>query len=79
LSYKVATTRSDNKVYDPFKVLGVGYGNPEKKSNPITINFCSNSTPTKLAVNQTLKEANEYFVQFTKAYRSLTDPEIRKN
>jgi translocation protein SEC63 len=81
LSYKVATTRSDNKVYDPFEILGIGHGTPEKQiqSHYKKLSLKFHPDKVKLAVNQTLEEANEYFVQITKAYKSLTDPEIRKN
>jgi hypothetical protein len=73
---KVATTRSDNKVYDPFEVLSIGHGTPEKKYNVNTTTFCSNSTLTKLAVNQMLEESNKYFIQLTKVYKNLRDLEI---
>ncbi|THH10242.1 hypothetical protein EW145_g1464 [Phellinidium pouzarii] len=81
LVYKVATTSNVNKVYDPFEVLGIRAGSSEKeiKSHYKKLSLKFHPDKVKLAVNQTIEDVEAQFVDFTKAYKSLTDETIRKN
>lgn len=81
LAYKVATTRSDNKIYDPFEILGIKHGMAEKEiqSHYKKLSRKFHPDKVKLTGNMTLESVNEYFVELTKAYKSLTDETIRKN
>ncbi|KAI5125002.1 hypothetical protein M0805_007426 [Coniferiporia weirii] len=81
LVYKVATTQNESKVYDPFEILGIRSGTSEKeiKSHYKKMSRKFHPDKVKLAVNQTVEAAETYFVELTKAYKSLTDETIRKN
>jgi preprotein translocase subunit Sec63 len=78
LSFKITNTHSENKYMNPLRFLALVMVLRRKK-----IQF-QYKTPllkfhldkVKLPINQTLEEANEYFVQLTKAYENLTDLEI---
>ena len=49
--------------------------------HPFASNIPSYSHPdtVKLAEGQTIDDANEYFIKLTKAYKTLTDEEVRRN
>ncbi|KAI0029685.1 Sec63 Brl domain-containing protein [Vararia minispora EC-137] len=81
LAYTVSNIRLDNKVYDPFEILGISSGISEKdiKSHYKKLSKKFHPDKVKLAVNQTMEEVSAYFVELTKAYKALTDETIRKN
>ncbi|KAG1764475.1 translocation protein sec63 [Suillus placidus] len=59
-------------VYNPFEILEISTGTTEKaiKSHPDKV---------KATINETLEDITNRFVDFTKAYKSLTDETIRRN
>ncbi|KAL5530223.1 SEC63 [Sanghuangporus sanghuang] len=81
LVYKVSTTRNEGKLYDPFEILGIKMGTPEKdiKSHYKKLSRQFHPDKVKLDANQTMEMVEAYFVEITKAYKSLTDETIRKN
>ncbi|KZT66980.1 hypothetical protein DAEQUDRAFT_813134 [Daedalea quercina L-15889] len=81
LAYKVTTTEVENKVYDPFEVLGLGSGVDLKtiKSHYKKLSRKFHPDKVKLGVNETIEMVEAKFVEITKAYKSLTDETIRKN
>ncbi|KAL5487852.1 SEC63 [Sanghuangporus weigelae] len=81
LVYKISTTRNESKLYDPFEILGIKMGTPEKeiKSHYKKLSRHFHPDKVKLSVNQTMEMVEAYFVEITKAYKSLTDETIRKN
>ncbi|KAH9928945.1 Sec63 Brl domain-containing protein [Fomitopsis serialis] len=81
LVYKVTTTQVENKVYDPFEVLGLGTGVDVKtiKSHYKKLSRKFHPDKVKLSVNETIEMVEAKFVEITKAYKSLTDETIRKN
>lgn len=81
LVYTVSTTSNDNKVYDPFEILGIRAGTSEKeiKSHYKKMSRQFHPDKVKLVANQTVEMVEAYFVEITKAYKSLTDETIRKN
>jgi translocation protein SEC63 len=81
LSYKVANAKNDNKVYDPFEVLGLSAGVTEKeiKSHFKKLSRMYHPDKFKATVNDTVESIANRFVDITKAYKSLTDETIRKN
>ncbi|KAF7309615.1 J domain-containing protein [Mycena indigotica] len=93
--WKAASTKLDNKIYDPFEILGIRPGLTEKeikshfKKNEQAIvsrlfscqhAICA-THPDKVRVtaNQTIEMIQDRFVGLTKAYKSLVDPVIREN
>ncbi|KAG8899569.1 secretory subunit [Tulasnella sp. 403] len=81
LVYKVATTEVENKIYDPFEILGIRSGATEKeiKKHYKKLSLKFHPDKAKLVVNQTMEEVASHFVDLTKAYKALTDEEIRNN
>lgn len=81
LVYRVATTKSESKFYDPFDILGIRHGSTEKeiKSHYKKLSRKFHPDKVRLAINQTRESVEAYFVELTKAYKSLTDENIRKN
>lgn len=76
-----ASTNSSHSVYDPFSILGIAVGATEKEIKKHYKRMSIKFHPDKLQVsaNQTKEEIESYFVEITKAYKSLTDDTIRKN
>ncbi|THU97929.1 hypothetical protein K435DRAFT_661913 [Dendrothele bispora CBS 962.96] len=81
LSYQVANAELDNKIYDPFEILGIKTGTSEKeiKSHFKKLSKIYHPDKVKATVNETIEEISNRFVEITKAYKSLTDENIRKN
>ncbi|PBL02055.1 hypothetical protein ARMGADRAFT_1158655 [Armillaria gallica] len=81
LAHRVANTKLDNKVYDPYEILGIKLGTPEKeiKSHFKKLSRLYHPDKVRATVNQTLEEIQNRFVDITKAYKSLTDETIRRN
>jgi translocation protein SEC63 len=81
LAYKVSTTKIDNKIYDPFEILGIKSSTPEKaiKSHYKKLSKIYHPDKVKLTGNDTADSVAARFVEITKAYKALTDETIRKN
>jgi translocation protein SEC63 len=81
LTWKVSGLRSESIVYDPFEILGIRSGTSEKeiKSHYKKLSRKFHPDKVKLAANQTMEMVEAYFVEITKAYKSLTDETVRKN
>ncbi|KZT33857.1 hypothetical protein SISSUDRAFT_1027300 [Sistotremastrum suecicum HHB10207 ss-3] len=81
LVYKIATTVDESKMYDPFQILGVSLSATEQEIKrhykKLSIKF--HPDKVKLSGNDTLDSVAERFVELTKAYKALTNEEIRKN
>ncbi|TCD69184.1 secretory subunit [Steccherinum ochraceum] len=81
VAYKVATIENDQKVYNPFEILGISSGTSLKdiKSHYKKLSKVFHPDKVKLAVNETIEMVEARFVDITKAYKSLTDETIREN
>ena len=68
-------------MYDPYEILGIRTGTSEKdiKSHYKKLSRKFHPDKVKLAANQTMEMVEAYFVELTKAYKSLTDETVRKN
>ncbi|GAA6041993.1 hypothetical protein JCM8097_009135 [Rhodosporidiobolus ruineniae] len=67
--------------FDPFEILGVSSSYTEKQIKKHYRKLSLKFHPDKLVLadGQTKEEADEHFVQLTKAYKSLTDEVSRRN
>ncbi|EIW81991.1 translocation protein sec63 [Coniophora puteana RWD-64-598 SS2] len=81
LTYKVVGAEIENKVYNPFEILGISTGLTEKeiRSHFRKLSRIYHPDKVKATVNQTIEEIEQKFVEITKAYKSLTDETIRRN
>lgn len=79
--YKVANAKLDNKIYDPFEILGIRAGTAEKeiKSHYKKLSKLYHPDKVKASANMTIEAIQNRFVEITKAYKSLTDETIREN
>ncbi|RDB15649.1 Translocation protein sec63 [Hypsizygus marmoreus] len=79
--YKVANAKLDNKIYDPFEILGIKTGTAEKeiKSHYKKLSKLYHPDKVKATANNTIEAIQNRFVELTKAYKSLTDETIREN
>ncbi|KAJ8085815.1 secretory subunit [Marasmius tenuissimus] len=81
MCYRVAGSTYESKIYDPFEILGIKMGTPEKeiKSHFKKLSKLYHPDKVRATANETIEAIQERFVQITKAYKSLTDEVIRKN
>ncbi|CDO70306.1 hypothetical protein BN946_scf184370.g7 [Trametes cinnabarina] len=81
LIYKVKQSAVENKIYDPFEILGISTSATVKeiKSHYKKLSRKFHPDKVKLAVNETMEAVEAKFVEITKAYKALTDETIRKN
>ncbi|KAJ7050551.1 Sec63 Brl domain-containing protein [Mycena amicta] len=81
ICWKVAGVTFDNKVYDPFEILGIRAGLTEKeiKSHFKKLSKLYHPDKVRVTVNETIEMIQDRFVSLTKAYKSLVDPVIREN
>ncbi|KIW04830.1 uncharacterized protein PV09_04013 [Verruconis gallopava] len=79
----IVTARTIPKVWDPYEVLGISYSASEKqiKSHYRKLSLTHHPDKVKIdpALNQTVESVNEHWVEITKAFKALTDEEVRRN
>ncbi|TIB93285.1 hypothetical protein E3Q19_01360 [Wallemia mellicola] len=81
IAFKTKDIKLNYEVYDPFEILGLSTTSTQKQIRKhykkLSLKF--HPDKVKLAVNQTVEQADNYFVNLTKAYKSLTDDQTRQN
>ncbi|KAJ5091315.1 hypothetical protein NUU61_006185 [Penicillium alfredii] len=79
----IVTARTVQKVYDPYEVLGVSRSADEKAIarhyKRLSLIYHPDKIRPDPAKNETIETLNDRFVELTKAYKALTDEEIRNN
>lgn len=79
----LVTARTVPKIWDPYDVLGVSRSASEKQIKSHYRRLSLTYHPDKAQVdpekNVTLETINEHWVEMTKAFKALTDEEIRNN
>ncbi|RMJ26403.1 Protein translocation complex [Aspergillus sp. HF37] len=77
------TARTTPKIWDPYDILGISTSADEKAISRHYKRLSLIYHPDKIkpdpAKNETIETLNERFVEITKAYKALTDEEIRNN
>lgn len=82
--YVIAVTqRTIPQMWDPYSVLGVSRSASEKDIDrhykKLSIKFHPDKARPDTAQNETIETVNDRWVEMTKAYKALTDDEIRQN
>ncbi|KAJ9645604.1 secretory subunit [Knufia peltigerae] len=82
--YLIAVTqRTVPQIWDPYDILGVKRSASEKEIDKFYKRLAIKHHPDKAkpdpAKNETLETINDRWVEMTKAYKALTDEEIRNN
>ncbi|ODO07438.1 translocation protein SEC63 [Cryptococcus wingfieldii CBS 7118] len=77
----IAPKAQGGTVYNPFEILGLSSASTEKqiKKHYKKLSLQFHPDKLKLAENQTQEEAEEKYIEITKAYKSLTDEVTREN
>lgn len=79
----IVTARTTTKLWDPYDILGVSRSADEKAISRHYKRLSLIYHPDKIrpdpAKNETIDILNERFVELTKAYKALTDEEVRNN
>ncbi|KAK5952508.1 secretory subunit [Knufia fluminis] len=77
------TTRTVPQIWDPYDVLGVSRSASEKEIDrfykKLSIKFHPDKARPDPAKNETLETINDRWVELTKAYKTLTDEEVKQN
>ncbi|KAF3928391.1 hypothetical protein AA313_de0200252 [Arthrobotrys entomopaga] len=77
----IVTAALTPKIWDPYTILGISMSASERaiKSHYRRLSLKHHPDKVKLEGNDTMEDANERWVEITKAYKALTDEEIRRN
>ncbi|KAL4941745.1 hypothetical protein BDV06DRAFT_193800 [Aspergillus oleicola] len=79
----VVTARASPKIWDPYDILGVSRSADERAISKHYKRLSLIYHPDKIrpdpAKNETIEMLNDRFVELTKAYKALTDDEVRNN
>lgn len=78
----VVTQRVIPKIWDPYTILDVARSATEKQIKSRYRKLSITHHPDKVpqgSSNETIQAANDLYVEITKAYKALTDEEIRNN
>lgn len=79
----VVTAQTIPKRYNPYDILGISESANEKQIKShyrkMSLKFHPDKIRPDPAKNITAESLNDYFVELTKAYKALTDEEIRNN
>ncbi|KIV82804.1 hypothetical protein PV11_04883 [Exophiala sideris] len=82
--YLIAVTqRTVPKLWDPYDILGVKRSATESEINKfykrLSVKYHPDKARPDPAKNETLDDVNDRWVEMTKAYKALTDEEMRNN
>lgn len=77
------TARTLPKIWNPYDILGIKESATEKEIKShykrMSLKFHPDKVRADPAKNETIESLNDFFVEFTKAYKALTDEDIRNN
>ncbi|PNS17304.1 hypothetical protein CAC42_6987 [Sphaceloma murrayae] len=81
--WMINTTRSAPKIWDPYDILGIAPGATEKqvqsKYRKLSVTLHPDKARPDEAKNETFEMINERWVEIIKAYKTLTDEDVRAN
>ncbi|KAG5437408.1 hypothetical protein PCANB_000839 [Pneumocystis canis] len=79
--YQISTIKVNHKIWDPYEILGIPMTSTEKEIKKRYKKLSLKFHPDKVRLNktQTRESAESLYVEITKAYKALTDEDIRRN
>ncbi|KAI5307010.1 secretory subunit [Ascosphaera pollenicola] len=79
----IVTQQAAPKIYDPYDILGLSRSADERAISRHYKRLSMIYHPDKIrpdpAKNETAESLNDHFIELTKAYKALTDEEVRNN
>ncbi|KIX94810.1 uncharacterized protein Z520_09500 [Fonsecaea multimorphosa CBS 102226] len=79
----IVTQRTVPKMWDPYDILGVSRSASEREIDKfykrLSLKFHPDKAKPDSSKNETMDDVNNRWVEMTKAYKALTDEEIRNN
>ncbi|CAG8481816.1 689_t:CDS:10 [Paraglomus occultum] len=78
ICYQISNTTVDYQIWDPYQVLGLSEGTPLEEIKKHYKKLSLKWHPDKVS-EENKQEAEAIFIEFTKAYKVLTDEETRRN
>ena len=79
----IMTARETPTIWNPYDILDVGMSTSEKQINSryrkLSVTMHPDKRQPNPAINLTAEQINDEWVEITKAYKALTDEEIRNN
>lgn len=79
----IVTARTTPKVWDPYDILGISRSADEKAISKhykrLSLLYHPDKVRPDPSKNETMDMLNDRFVELTKAYKALTDEEVRNN
>ncbi|EXJ66355.1 translocation protein SEC63 [Cladophialophora psammophila CBS 110553] len=79
----IVTQRTVPKMWDPYDILGVSRSASERDIDKfykrLSLKFHPDKAKPDASKNETMDDVNNRWVEMTKAYKALTDEEIRNN
>ena len=79
----IITQRTAPRIWDPYEVLGISRSADERTIEKfykrMSIQYHPDKARPDIAKNETMETINERWVEMTKAYKALTDDEVRNN
>lgn len=79
----IVTAATIPKIWDPYEVLGVSRNADERSIKSFYRKLSLTQHPDKVRIdpekNQTVESVNDHWVEITKAFKALTDEEVRNN
>ncbi|KAI9802101.1 MAG: secretory subunit [Piccolia ochrophora] len=79
----MVTATTTPQIWDPYDILGISRSATEKSIKShykrLSLKFHPDKIRPDSAKNETLETLNDRFVELTKAYKALTDEEVRNN
>ncbi|KAI9870039.1 MAG: secretory subunit, partial [Pleopsidium flavum] len=79
----MVTARSIPKIWDPYDILGLSRSADEKSIRShwrrLTLKYHPDKAKVDPALNETSETINDRYVELSKAYKALTDEDVRNN
>ncbi|KAF2010951.1 DnaJ-domain-containing protein [Aaosphaeria arxii CBS 175.79] len=79
----IVTTQAEMKIYDPYEVLGISRSSSEKeiksRYRKLSLTLHPDKAREDPAQNITKETINDHWVEVSKAFKALTDEDIREN